>query len=84
MALRQKISTPYGVSVSNAYQRVEGVWFNAKDQISFNLRSYADESCPFIHEIAFTCSFDIEGENPFRQAYEYLKTLPEFADAVDC
>lgn len=27
---------------------------------------------------------DIDGPNPIKQAYLYLKTLPEFADAVDC
>lgn len=29
-------------------------------------------------------SYDISGENPIKQAYLYLKTLPEFADAIDC
>jgi hypothetical protein len=27
---------------------------------------------------------DIKGENFIKQAYLYLKTLPEFSDAVDC
>jgi hypothetical protein len=27
---------------------------------------------------------DLDGPNPIKQAYLYLKTLPEFADAVDC
>jgi len=27
---------------------------------------------------------DLKGENFIKQAYLYLKTLPEFADAVDC
>lgn len=27
--------------------------------------------------------YDIEGPNPFAQAYEYLKTLPAFAGAQD-
>jgi hypothetical protein len=29
-------------------------------------------------------SYDINGENPIKQAYLHLKTLPEFAGAVDC
>jgi hypothetical protein len=29
-------------------------------------------------------NLDMNGENPIKQAYEHLKTLPEFADAVDC
>lgn len=27
---------------------------------------------------------DLEGPNPIKQAYEHLKTLPEFEGAVDC
>lgn len=27
---------------------------------------------------------NLDGTNPIKQAYLYLKTLPEFADAVDC
>lgn len=27
---------------------------------------------------------DMNGSNYIKQAYEYLKTLPEFADASDC
>jgi hypothetical protein len=27
---------------------------------------------------------DLDGPNPNKQAYEHLKTLPEFSDAVDC
>jgi hypothetical protein len=29
-------------------------------------------------------AYDIDGENPVRQAYLHLKTLPEFAGATDC
>jgi len=27
---------------------------------------------------------DLNGANPIKQTYEYLKTLPEFANATDC
>jgi hypothetical protein len=30
------------------------------------------------------CPYDIEGDNPIKQAYEHLKTLPEFEGAIDC
>ena len=29
-------------------------------------------------------SFDLDGPNPIKQAYLFLKTLPEFSDATDC
>jgi len=28
--------------------------------------------------------YSIDGENPIKQAYEYIKTLPEFEGAEDC
>jgi len=28
--------------------------------------------------------YDINAENPIKQAYLHLKTLPEFSDATDC
>ncbi len=35
-------------------------------------------------KIVYVTSYNIDGENPFKQAYEYIKTLPEYADAIDC
>ena len=35
-------------------------------------------------EKTFYCEYGINGENPIKQAYLHLKTLPEFADTVDC
>jgi len=29
-------------------------------------------------------NYDLEGENPIKQAYQHLKTLPEFEGAEDC
>ena len=84
MALKQTISTPFGATIPNAYQRVEGLFFDTKNNIKFNLRSYVDNSFPFFAEKVFGCDYDINGENPIKQAYLHLKTLPEFADAVDC
>ena len=28
--------------------------------------------------------YDLDGENPIKQAYQHLKTLPEFEGAEDC
>jgi len=41
-----------------------------------------DENIISINNI--TTNYDLDGENPIKQAYIHLKTLPEFADAVDC
>ena len=85
MALSRTIDTPWGIKVGNAYCRVETVWIDSKNSISFLVRAYVDTNNPtFFDEQRFTCKYSIDGENPIKQAYEYLKTLPEFADATDC
>ena len=52
--------------------------------MSFNLRKYVSTDLPFFSEDMITCAYNIEGSNPYAQAYEYLKTLDEYSDAVDC
>jgi hypothetical protein len=37
-----------------------------------------------LEERRVTFFLDLEGPNPIKQAYLHLKSLPEFADAVDC
>lgn len=34
--------------------------------------------------LSYTVPYSLEGENPFKQAYEHLKTLPEFEGSMDC
>jgi hypothetical protein len=56
-----------------------------KDQITFQVRSYKDSSgLPHFADLAVGCTYDINGENPIKQAYVYLKTTSEFANAKDC
>jgi hypothetical protein len=90
MALSKSIKfTPVGLSreieISDAYHRVESV-SGSKDKITatYSVRESADtpsalweDSCEFVPIID-------SGENFIKQAYDYLKTLPEFADATDC
>lgn len=85
MAISRTITTNWGITVQDSYCRVEGVLLSTKDSITFHLRFYAEDGhVPFFAEQLFTCPYAPEGCNPVRQAYEYLKTLPEFADAIDC
>jgi hypothetical protein len=52
--------------------------------MAFHVRSYKDISFPAFGDESYSCTYDINGENPVRQAYLHLKTLPEFANATDC
>jgi hypothetical protein len=84
MALAKTVSTVHGFQAVNAYHRVEAVRLIGKDQINFHVRSYASTDKPFFVESVLSCIYEIDGENPIKQAYNHLKTLPEFAGATDC
>jgi hypothetical protein len=86
MALQQERSTidNFGINVTlNCYIKV--IATNVTKQQSSMAVCFQDGPTGrvfFTEHIPFTISLD--GPNPIRQAYLYLKTLPEFADAVDC
>jgi hypothetical protein len=83
MALKKTVITPHGFKAENAYHRVENVKLQNKNTILFHVRSYKDSTSCFFHEQFVSCSYEIDGENPIKQAYEYLKTTKEFSTAED-
>ena len=83
MALQHNVTTASGIEIGAAYSRVESIRLLNKNEIEFSLRSYVRADLPFFMETPYTFSYDIAGENPIKQAYEHLKTLPEFAGAAD-
>ena len=84
MALTKTIASAFGLEAINAYHRVERVMLVTNDRMTFRLRSYATVDFPPFADRGFSCDYDLNGENPVRQAYLHLRTLDEFADAVDC
>jgi hypothetical protein len=84
MALQITKTTKSGIEVKNAYIRVEKLSIDGKANIHFVTKSYKDKELPSFEENFYYSSYDINGENPIKQAYLHLKTLPEFAYAVDC
>jgi hypothetical protein len=83
MALKKHISI-FGVQVPSAYIRVENVALSGKTSGVAQLCVYASEpSNGVVSSSAFGFPYDMEGDNPIKQAYEHLKTLPEFAGAAD-
>lgn len=85
MALQKTVNTPHGFESVNAYHRVEGVRLQGKESIAFQVRSYKskNELSAFNDEL-HSCEYELSGSNPIAQAYDHLKTLPEFAGATDC
>ena len=83
MAISKNIELENGIKVEGAYLRVEFPSIT-KDTLTFSLRKYVKIDKPFFNEEIISCEYDLDGDNPFKQAYEYLKTLEEFKDSVDC
>lgn len=84
MALSKTIDTVHGFQALNAYHRIEAVSLVNKEQLSFHLRSYTATDKPFFVEQVMSAPYQLDGQNPIKQAYEHLKTLSEFSDATDC
>jgi hypothetical protein len=84
MALKKTVITAHGIEAHNAYHRVESLSLETKYKIQFRVRSSVDGVLPHFADLALECEYRIDGDNPIKQAYEHLKTLPEFADATDC
>jgi hypothetical protein len=84
MALKKSVITVHGFNVADAYHRVEGLSFESKDKINFQVRSSIDGSKPHFADAGYNCVYDLNGNNPIKQAYDHLKTLPEFSGATDC
>ena len=85
MALKKTVNTTFGVEIPDAYHRVEQVTLVGKDKISFRLRSYKSaESQVSFSDAGYECAYTLEGKNPIAQAYEFLKSLEEYEEFVDC
>jgi hypothetical protein len=84
MAIKKQVDTVHGFSVNDAYHRVENVTIIGKQKMAFSVKVYKDIEKQAFSEVSFNCAYDLSGSNPIAQAYNHLKTLPEFAGAVDC
>lgn len=99
MALKKSMPTGIGLTANGAYHRVEAVRINKiqhteiedahslvnRHIILFRLRSYVrSDGVPAFADREVSCGYDMNGENPFIQAYKHVKSLDEFKDAEDC
>ena len=84
MALKKDFKNAL-INVAGAYYKVVQVTIKPKTEIAFVFCAFASqsESVPLWGN-EFKCAYDMAASNPIAQAYVHLKTLPDFADAVDC
>lgn len=82
MALQSTV-TYKGIEVPNCYIRV-GTYNGDKNSLIFTIEYKANSDLETFYSKNMAIDIDLEGSNFIVQAYEYLKTLDEFADATDC
>ena len=84
MALKKTVTTPQGFESVDAYHRVDGISFVGKNKMVFGVTSHKTSNSPEFARTSFSCDYNMSSENPFQQAYSYLKSLDTFSDATDC
>lgn len=83
MALKKSVLFK-GINIADAYLRIFQFEGN-KDRLNVGLEFCKDSSSERFDSLTIqNIPFDINGKNPIAQAYDYIKSQPEFADSQDC
>lgn len=82
MALKQNFSFN-GVNVVDGYIKVSSV-AGGKNGLAIQIDYSAGPEFPAVQTKSMSFTPDMKGENFIAQAYDHIKTLPEFEGAVDC
>jgi hypothetical protein len=87
MALQKTISLANNFGESSVFKNsyIKVSRFNGtKERLVFDASFRKTSTSMELSKTVYEINYNLDGENPIKQAYLYLKTLPEFADAVDC
>lgn len=71
------------INFANCYIKIGSV-LSMKEYSTITYLIYKEKDGDLLQQNVINFALDFEGPNPIKQAYLYLKTLPEFADAIDC
>lgn len=87
MALQKSITlkTNFDTDIAfpTAYIKVRSVNMS-KEFAQMNVDFHSDANGKVVNMKQYDFVATLEGNNPIKQAYLHLKTLPEFAGSVDC
>lgn len=87
MALQKTVTltTNLGTQATfdNAYVRVDSVKIE-KGYGRALVHTQKEKDGQVLEQKGYSFGYDLNGLNPLAQAYNHLKTLPEFQGAVDC
>lgn len=86
MAIKIAYASKFGISLPDAYVKIER-WTGQKDFLCLSVSLYAtqearDTGTPVMEH--FNIELGTNDAHNLASLYTYLKTLPEFAGAVDC
>lgn len=81
MAL-QKSHNKFGTDFTSAYHRVEQMRVS-KSGINFTVQIYHQQNGDILDSEGYAMPYNPAGTEPLTQAYNYLKTLPEYQGAID-
>ena len=84
MALKKDYITSQGIEIKDAYIRVYAVDCGTKNHASAKIGIQVAAGKPIIEQVMGSFPLNLDGPNPFAQAYAFAKTLPAFAGAQDC
>ncbi|HFP9377997.1 TPA: hypothetical protein ACHOY0_001597 [Raoultella ornithinolytica] len=51
--------------------------------LNFGLTYRVSESDPLLNSETYSCPYDLTGPDPFTQAYNFIKSLNQFYNAID-
>lgn len=81
MALQADV-TKFGVTLPNGYHQVDYLYISKK-AVRFAVIVYTAKDGERVTHFDHSMDYNPDGAEPLTQAYEYLKTLPEYAGAID-
>lgn len=71
------------IDFADCYVKVSNV-LSTKEYSTITYSIYKDKDGVLLQQNVINFSLDLDGPNSIKQAYQFLKTLPEFSDAEDC
>jgi hypothetical protein len=83
MALTNNINHSNGLSAPRSYIKVLSVEVTKQNGTAV-VAFYAEQNKEAFQNKSYAFAYDLDEKNPIAQAYNHLKTLPEFSGAIDC
>jgi hypothetical protein len=71
------------IDFADCYVKIGSV-LSTKEYSTITYFIYKEKEGSLLQQNVINFLLDFDGPNPIKQAYLHLKTLPEFADAIDC